>query len=146
MRWILLSEQITEHVPTDDDPFAKEVKTRYWVPQLNQDNQYEIRAYEEETSGEGNQRKTDLVERLDLYAQPTVGSEPLTEIPFVFCNPYSDEPDIEQPPLLALADTVLDHYRIDADLKNALHVLGRADALYVRGRHRRRLRRGARPV
>lgn len=129
LRWVLLSEVVTVHQPTDDDPFAKEDVTRYWVPRLDENDLYEIQLWEERTNDQG---KAELAQVQELNedgttkypARPAIGGQRLDYVPFVFCNPYDDEPEIKEPVLLALADTVLDHLRLDCDLKNALHVLG----------------------
>lgn len=50
--------------------------------------------------------------------------QPLREIPFTFFNPTTLEPEVEESPVLELVDANLDHYRLDADLKNRLHLYG----------------------
>lgn len=54
---------------------------------------------------------------------PQMQGKPLDEIPFWFVNAFDLTTQVEQPPMLALADMNLAHYRNSADLEQALHIV-----------------------
>lgn len=54
---------------------------------------------------------------------PKRRGQALDFIPFVFVNPLSAQPDVEEPPLLDLAEVNLSLYRTSADIEHARHFL-----------------------
>lgn len=63
---------------------------------------------------------------------PQVAGRQLDVLPFVFVNTADLVPDPDIPPLLGLSNTVLSHYRGDADYRQALFMQGQ-DTLVVIG-------------
>lgn len=114
LRWIILEESVTVR-EDENDRFSKEQRQQFRELFLDDDDTYAIRIH----TADGHGNFTESEER-----RPNVQKEPLGFIPFVFLNPFDLEPDISPPPLLDLAHLVIDHYRIDADLKNGLHISG----------------------
>ncbi len=55
---------------------------------------------------------------------PTVGGEPLREIPFKFVGVKNNQPAVAKPPLLDMATLNVSHYRNSADYENGLHLTG----------------------
>ena len=53
--------------------------------------------------------------------EPRMRGARLPSIPFVFVNARSLGPELEEPPLLPLADANLDHYRLMTDYRHGLH-------------------------
>lgn len=56
----------------------------------------------------------------------------LKEIPFFWCSCYGQSDKIEKPPLLALVNVAISHYRSSADLEHGRHFTG-VPTLYVTG-------------
>jgi hypothetical protein len=52
---------------------------------------------------------------------PLVRGETMDHIPFYFVGPRGNHPDVQEPPLLPLADANLHHYRLSADYAHGLH-------------------------
>lgn len=59
-------------------------------------------------------------------SMPSVGGRALDRLPFIFVNSADLVPDPDLPPLLGLSNTVLSHYRSDADYRQALFMQGQA--------------------
>ena len=119
LKWIILEETISRPDPEKpDDQFARITLTRYRVPHIDDTGFYAVDIWEPDENGDYDAPNP------DLYTAPDRGGKRLEEIPFVFINPYDLEPDVDEPPLLGLADLTIDHYRLDADHKNGLHVTG----------------------
>lgn len=55
------------------------------------------------------------------YNEPRFRGARLPMLPFVFVNARSLGPELEEPPLLPLADANLDHYRMMTDYRHGLH-------------------------
>ena len=55
------------------------------------------------------------------YSEPRSRGARLPMLPFVFINARSLGPELEEPPLLPLADANLDHYRMMTDYRHGLH-------------------------
>jgi hypothetical protein len=51
---------------------------------------------------------------------PMIKGKALTEIPFIFINPYDLKADVEKPPFLDLVNMNMGHYRNSADYEHAL--------------------------
>jgi hypothetical protein len=65
----------------------------------------------------------------DMY--PTMRGVKMREIPFFFVGVKNNSPDIEEPPLLDLADANLSHYRTTADLEHGAHYTALPTAVIV---------------
>jgi hypothetical protein len=55
---------------------------------------------------------------------PQIKSQPITSIPFFMFGPLSNTPDVQDPPILDLADLNLAHYRVTADYEHGCHFAG----------------------
>lgn len=106
----------TRDEPTDD-PFKADVIRQYRVLQLlptTTGYACTVTVYREDPEHKGT----------FLAGQPRVPLRrgvPLPVIPFVFLGPSGITPDVEDPPLLALADVNLSHYRTSADREHGAH-------------------------
>lgn len=103
------------------DEFEYECKPQYRVLRLNAEGNYEVQVY----------RKASVVDTAksgewipDEATIPQRRGAPLKYIPFVFINPTSITPEIEDPPLIDLVDVNLSHYLTSADLEHGRHFCG----------------------
>jgi hypothetical protein len=55
---------------------------------------------------------------------PMINSQPIREIPFFILGPNANTPDVQDPPILDLADLNLAHYRVTADYEHGCHFTG----------------------
>jgi len=118
-----------------DDPYKVAVSERYRECILDADRVYRVRVW----------RKSDPALVVDTtrtpwtagdWITPTRRGVPLNFIPFVFLNATHLTSAVDAPPILALTDLTLSHYRSSADLEHLLHfvacptpwVAGAADA------------------
>lgn len=102
----------------DEDGFAMKEVERFRVLQLAVPDNSEIVRYAQSVWEKPDGQEPVLVEG-PIF--PTRRGEMLGFIPFQFVGPSSLSPATEQPPLLALADTNLSHYRTSADLEHGAH-------------------------
>lgn len=117
LKLVILEETADIPAPNADDEFARTDEKRYRVLRLDDDNLYRHDLYVPDGDG-------GYVADPDQASEPNQRGQRLDAIPFVFINPYDLSADIHPPPLIELADLVIDHYRMDADLKNGLHFTG----------------------
>lgn len=73
----------------------------------------------EEKDAQGN--PTEVFEEISRHIPRRAGGKVLDFIPFVFVNPGSTTPAMEDPPLLDLVNVNLSHYRTLADLEHGRH-------------------------
>lgn len=112
---LVLAEAIDR--PIADDPFAADVVRQYRVLQLEPTTagwQVVVTVYREDPEHKGK----------FLAGAPRIPLRrgvPLPVIPFVFLGPSTITPEVEDPPLLALADVNLSHYRTSADREHGAH-------------------------
>lgn len=92
-------------------------------------------AIEENDSGAYYRQAVSLSQSLDAakIVIPTIYSQPLEEIPFVFINTKDilSVPDV--PPLLGLARACLSIYRAEADYRHTLHMQGQETLVVIGG-------------
>ena len=123
-----------------DDPFARVIVTRYRELYLDpvagepdeDGNQsfdwiYRFRVWEEETNSDTQKKGWRVVDE----GTPEVFGEVLDFIPFKFINALDHETTPSDPSILGLVDLNLDHYRMDADHKNGLHVSGNPTPVFA---------------
>lgn len=83
------------------------------------DGVYEVRVYRK-----ADDSKDEFVIDPALTKRPTARGTPMNEIPFVFFGTNDLDPDVEKPPLLALANENIAHFQMIADYRNALYLGG----------------------
>lgn len=95
---------LQEFLQNTDDLYAEQITYQYRVLLLDDDDTYIQEVYNQ---------AGDLIE----IVQPERNFKPLDRIPFIIHGGW----DVEYPPLLAIAETNLAYYRLDADYKHGLH-------------------------
>lgn len=103
------------------DEFDYECKPQYRVLRLNADGNYEVQVYRKASGGDASKDGEWIGAEATI---PQRRGAPLKYIPFVFINPTSVTPDIEDPPLIDLVDVNLSHYLTSADLEHGRHFCG----------------------
>jgi len=66
--------------------------------------------------------------------EPQIRGNTLDEIPFVFINSRDINPDVDQPPLLGLANLALAIYRQEADYQQSLHMQSQETFVIIGGK------------
>lgn len=125
---VKLKESLTERSSTG---FGSELAEQYRVLELNDAGQVEVSVYTRRTVRDAN----GATQKVWVVDGPTVMTRqgvPLTEIPFVCFGRLDLDLCPQKPPLLGIADLQLDHYRLDGDVKWAIHV-GCMGGLFVIG-------------
>ncbi len=126
---LVLSESLTER---SSSGFGGETVQRYRVFELNDAGQVDCKVYTKRTKkdelGKAAQTGYEVEEMPPLNRQGVY----LKEIPFVCFGRLDLDLCPQKPPLLGIADLQLDHYRLDGDVKWAIHV-GCMGALFVAG-------------
>jgi hypothetical protein len=117
---VLYETTVTPDPSQPDDPFARAVIPQFRVLTLDETDRYAVDIWREiEVHGQKEWRPIE-----GLHREPLRRGERLPFIPFCFFNPADTDMDPDVSPLLGVVDTNIDHYRLDADLKNALHMVG----------------------
>lgn len=111
---VVLREEV--EAEKDGDPFTTEYVNTFRVLSL-EDGRYTVAIWREDAKNKGQFIATDT-------RVPMRRGKPLPFIPFVLMNPVAATAAIEQPPLLALADVNLSHYRTSADREHGAHFTG----------------------
>jgi len=103
------------------DEFDYECKTQYRVLRINEQGNYEVQVYTKAAGAEATKEGEWIPGPVTI---PQRRGAPLKYIPFVFINPTSVTPDVEDPPLIDLVDVNLSHYLTSADLEHGRHFCG----------------------
>lgn len=108
---LVLKEQID--VDSAKDEFQPDQVTQYRVLRLV-DGKYTVTLHREDPEHKGT-----FIAGADRI--PLRRGAPLPFLPFVFHGPTGIDPAVEEPPLLALVDVNLSHYRTSADREHGAH-------------------------
>jgi hypothetical protein len=102
----------------EDDPFTCQIIDQYRVVMLNKSGQCVQQIWRQKAPPNGTEYEMFGAE-LPLMRR----GEPLTFVPFVFMGALRPTPDLEQPPLVDLADVNLGHWRNSVDHEYGLHLV-----------------------
>lgn len=108
---------LRETYVSDDDGFAETVNEQFRVLRLDlESGNYVVEIHRNgETGG---------LAVFETY-QPTDGKGlPLKEIPFSFIGAEDNDPDVDRPPLLDIAELNVAHYRNSADYEESAFIVG----------------------
>lgn len=97
------------------DGFGSVTRPRYRVLELDRDGFYTVRFISPSADGALVQEGDPVRPRLKI------GGEPIKYIPFVFAGPRNQGADPDQPPMLAMAEANVDHWRFSVDLNAGRH-------------------------
>ena len=114
---VKLRERVTERSATG---FGGQTVMRYRVVELNAAGQVQVTVYTKRSRAD-EQGKATTVWQKDGPNVLTRQGVALTEIPFVCFGRLDLDLCPQKPPLLGICDLQLDHYRLDGDVKWAIH-------------------------
>lgn len=101
----------------EDDGFAEVPGTQYRVLRLTPEGIYTVEIYR-------NIESQGLVIHEGPFSPKDGKGMPLREIPFSFIGAEDNDPDIDAPPLLDIAELNIAHYRNSADYEESAFVVG----------------------
>ncbi len=104
------------------DEFDYKEAPQYRVLRINATGQYEQQLYTKVSAQDVDAKLGEWIP--GPITIPQRRGAPLDYIPFVFVNPASTTPEMEDPPLLDLVDVNFSHYRTSADLEHGRHFCG----------------------
>lgn len=107
--------KLLETYEVSEDIYTYEHKEQIRVLLL-ENNIYLQRIYRKNDKGEWEQFEDDII--------PLMGSKTLSSIPFWPFGPETNSLDLQQPPIMDLADLNLAHYRVNADYERGCHFAG----------------------
>jgi hypothetical protein len=110
-RVVLSQVRLTENEHIEKGEFETETELRIRVLDLDPQGYYRQRVYKEANGQQVGK---------DIY--PLMNGERLTYIPFYFIGPDGTDSEYEEPVLIDLFDTNLDHFRASSDYENACHI------------------------
>jgi len=112
--WKLVMVVLKEQFEIIKDEFTSDYEDRYRVLDLDGGN-YRQRVFRINDRGEDELLET-------IY--PLKNGAPMSEIQFVILDADGDEDDVDDPPLIDLANVNLSHYRTVADYEHGCHFTG----------------------
>jgi hypothetical protein len=99
------------------DGYGSVYRPRFRVLELDEEGIYNVHFWSHNRDGQlvqdGNR----------IYPRLKIGGEPIRRIPFVFMGPRNLKATPEQPPMLAMAEANIQHWRFSVDLNAGLHKL-----------------------
>ncbi len=105
---------------SEDDPYKLESATLYRDMHLDESGLFRVTVWEEADKPTASEDQWIVSEVIE----PRFRGQRLPFIPFVPISSQTTEFKLDQMPLLPLADTNLDHYRLMADYRHGLHYVG----------------------
>lgn len=107
---------IREAYVIEDDGFAETPGTQYRVLRLSPEGIYTVEIHRD-IEGPG-------LSLFETYVPSDGKGLPLREIPFTFVGAEDNDPDVDRPPLLDIAELNVAHYRNSADYEESAFVVG----------------------
>lgn len=109
---VILEEFVDTPSP---DGFGSVFKPRFRVLELDAEGYYSVRFFANNGAG--------MFVQMGATVRPPVkiGGKPIKYIPFIFMGPRNQRPNPEQPPMLAMAEANVAHWRFSIDLCAGLH-------------------------
>ncbi len=111
--------------PDPSDPWERKKKEQYRVLDLVESGEtetgfaYRQRVFRIQKAADGKEEWAQWGD--DIFPRARGGAL-FGEIPFVFLGASDLDPEVDEPPLLALANANLKHYQADADITHGLHL------------------------
>lgn len=125
----------TGFIVLKESAFVKDGNDRFALKEIEQYREltieegfYKVRIWRKKNSDAKGAEDWEIFEELI----PNKQGVPLAEIPFFWLSCFGQSDKIEKPPLLALVDVALSHYRSSADLEHGRHFTA-LPTLYVTG-------------
>lgn len=107
---------LRESYTIEDDGFAETSGTQYRVLRLDTNGVYQVELHRDvESAG---------MAITETYTPTDGKGQPLREIPFSFIGAEDNDPDVDRPPLLDIAELNIAHYRNSADYEESVFIVG----------------------
>lgn len=107
---------LKESYVIEDDGFAETAGTQHRVLRLTPEGIYTVELHKDiEQPG---------VPQIEAFTPTDGKGQPLREIPFSFIGAEDNDPKVDQPPLLDLAELNIAHYRNSADYEESAFIVG----------------------
>lgn len=116
-RWVLAHVRLKEVVSEPDGEFSDKEIEQYRVLDLDEANQYRVRVFRRK---EG--QSSDWVQFSEAW--PLMRGQKLNFVPFAILGTDGIDSELDEPPLIDLADVNLAHYRTTADYEHGCHFTG----------------------
>lgn len=100
----------------EDDGFAEQEGTQYRVLRLDDAGNYQVEIHRDQTDA--------AMPQIETYTPLDGKGLPFREIPFSFVGVEDNDPAIDHPPLLDIAELNMAHYRNSADYEESVFVCG----------------------
>lgn len=107
---------IVETYVVEDDGFAEVIGTQHRVLRLDKDGNYTVELHRD-TENAG-------MAMFDSFMPTDGAGKPFKEIPFSFIGAEDNDPSVDRPPLLDIAELNKAHYRNSADYEESAFVVG----------------------
>lgn len=107
---------LRESYVVEDDGFSEKIGTRYRVLRLDDNGVYQVEVHTMQDDGQA--------PAVDTFTPTDGAGKPLREIPFTFVGALDNEPTIDEPPLLDIAEINVAHFRNSADYEESCFMLG----------------------
>lgn len=114
---------IKESYVVEDDGFAETPGTLYRVLRLTKEGIYTVTLYRDIES--------EAMPAEETFTPKDGKGQPFREIPFSFIGAEDNDPSIDRPPLLDLAELNLAHYRNSADHEESVFVVGQPTPVFA---------------
>lgn len=108
---------LRESYVVEDDGFAETPGTQYRVLRLTPEGIYTVEIHRDIETKD----KTPVVE---MFTPQDGKGQPLREIPFSFIGAEDNDPCVDRPPLLDIAELNVAHYRNSADYEESVFLVG----------------------
>lgn len=115
---VVLAEEYT----AKDDGFKKEVGEQWRVLRLV-DNVYTMAVYRKQDGS--------FIESTAEFAPTDAAGATFNEIPFYIIGPQNNDPGIDDPPVMALAEINLGHFRNSADFEDLLFLIAQPTPVFT---------------
>lgn len=114
---------IKETYVVEDDGFAETPGTLHRVLRLDDKNVYQVELYRD-IEGPN-------LPAFETFTPKDGKGKPFNEIPFSFIGAEDNDPSVDRPPLLDLAELNLAHYRNSADHEESVFVVGQPTPVFA---------------
>ena len=123
---------LQEEIVTSDDGFEMETEPRWREYRLRQDNgglYVTVTVWKENNGDSGSNKEQFVIE--SGPDRVIAGGKNLDTIPFVFFGALNNEPTIDKPPMLDLANLNIGHYRNSADYEESVFIVGQPTPVFT---------------
>lgn len=117
---------LVETMDVEDDGFEVKTVKAYRVLRLEENNEYTVQVFAEET----NDGKVTIKEHGEKVTPKDASGKPFNFIPFQFVGPENNDATIDAAPLYPMANLNLAHFRNSADFEDACFIAGQPTPVF----------------